>query len=76
VAQEEIVYETSDPSIVIEYPDGVEGEVVIEDGSQFSDIIDGNFIQLAPDYSREMLDFQNRQTRSMEGQMKTVNSLT
>lgn len=62
VAQEEIVYETSDPSIVIEYPDGVEGEVVIEDGSQFSDIIDGNFIQLAPDYSREMLDFQNRQT--------------
>ena len=30
VAQEEIVYETSDPSIVIEYPDGGEGEVVID----------------------------------------------
>ncbi len=62
VAQEEIVYDTSDPSLVIEYPEGVEGVVVIEDEGQFSDIVDGNFIQLAPNYSREMLDFQNRQS--------------
>lgn len=61
LAQEEIVYET-DPSVVIEYPDGVEGEMIIEDGNQFSEIIGGNFIQLAPDYSREMFDFLNRQT--------------
>ncbi|MCP4095457.1 MAG: hypothetical protein GY748_04345 [Planctomycetaceae bacterium] len=61
-AQDEDVFEISDPSMVIEYPEGVEGEVVIEDGSQFSDVIDGNFIQLAPDYSRAMLDFQNRQS--------------
>ena len=62
LAQDEDVFEISDPSMVIEYPEGVEGEVVIEDGSQFSDVIDGNFIQLAPDYSRAMLDFQNRQS--------------
>ena len=62
VAQEEIVYDTSDPSLVIEYPEGVDGVVVIEDEGQFSDIVDGNFIQLAPNYSREMLDFQNRQS--------------
>jgi len=62
LAQDESVFEISDPSMVIEYPEGMEGEVVIEDGSQFSDVIDGNFIQLAPDYSREMLDFQNRQS--------------
>ncbi len=61
-AQDEDVFEISDPSMVIEYPEGMEGEVVIEDGSQFSDVIDGNFIQLAPDYSRAMLDFQNRQS--------------
>ena len=60
--QDEFVFESSNPSVEIEYPEGVEGEVVIEDGTQFSDIIDGNFIQLAPDYSREMLDLQNRQS--------------
>ena len=62
VGQEEIIYESADPSLIIEYPEGIEGTVVVEEGNQFSDIIDGNFIQLAPDYSREMLDFQNRQT--------------
>jgi hypothetical protein len=62
VGQEEIIYESDDPSLIIEYPEGVDGTVVVEEGNQFSDIIDGNFIQLAPDYSREMLDFQNRQT--------------